>query len=300
MDKKIDDNITTKISLLIASIEKNLKLHVTINDYTGIFYRHIPITNSFHCNLACKEIKKSPDNNELCRIFDTLDVPQLLKKEKRLNIKRCFFNLFEFIYPISDGDVLLGTIFWGPFTIKKSNNLSFFNQVKSSDINNEAKNFIYCQVPSFYADEIDGLKILADILLSKLSELLIESNKGIEDTSKMTRKDNISRYLSMNFSKKIHLSDLAKHLALSESRTSYILHTELSESFASLLNKYRIEHAKTLLINTDFTTYDISDRCGFSDISYFHQVFKKLTGTTPNRFRMKHGSSQISNNYDNT
>lgn len=276
---------TRTVQTLISAIETTLQLHIAINDYTGAFYKFIPIPNSFHCNLACKEIKRSTENNELCRVFDTIEVPSLLDSQRKTLIKRCHCTFFEFIYPIVHGEILLGTIFLGPFTISDPYNISFFNQTDANDMEKADRHFISGQLPSFTSQRVEELKLLASILLAKLAQFLLEANDSIEPNMTMTRKDKITRYLSMNFSKKIQLKDLASHLALSESRTSESLHQLFGKSFPLLLNTYRIDHAKLLLVNSDFSVSDISDRCGFSDITYFHQVFKQSTNTTPNRYR---------------
>lgn len=47
----------------------------------------------------------------------------------------------------------------------------------------------------------------------------------------------------------------------------------------------RIEHAKDLLRAGHLSVAQVSDACGFHDCSYFGQVFKRLTGTSPSRWQ---------------
>ena len=44
---------------------------------------------------------------------------------------------------------------------------------------------------------------------------------------------------------------------------------------------FRMEKAKELLENTTMKNYEIAEKVGFSDESYFSKVFKKMTGMTP-------------------
>jgi len=47
----------------------------------------------------------------------------------------------------------------------------------------------------------------------------------------------------------------------------------------------QMEHAKSLLLETESPLRAICDRCGFTDLSYFVKVFKKEFGKTPTEFR---------------
>lgn len=46
------------------------------------------------------------------------------------------------------------------------------------------------------------------------------------------------------------------------------------------INRLKIEKAKFLLINGNYTNEEIAFLCGFSDVKYFYVVFKKITGKT--------------------
>lgn len=49
----------------------------------------------------------------------------------------------------------------------------------------------------------------------------------------------------------------------------------------------RIEAAKTLLKTTNLRCNEIAWRTGFSDVYFFHRIFKKNTGFTPGQFRKR-------------
>lgn len=51
------------------------------------------------------------------------------------------------------------------------------------------------------------------------------------------------------------------------------------------LNNLRIEKAKQLLSTGFYTINDIATCTGFHDVYYFSKVFKKLTGTTPGKYK---------------
>ena len=60
---------------------------------------------------------------------------------------------------------------------------------------------------------------------------------------------------------------------------------ELGITFTDYLQKVRIEHSMCLLANTNRKIIDIAGVCGYSDMKSFNAVFKKIVGTTPQKFR---------------
>lgn len=59
-------------------------------------------------------------------------------------------------------------------------------------------------------------------------------------------------------------------------------HTTPSE----YLNSIKLEQVVRLLETTDVSVLDIMLQCGFNNVSYFNQLFKKAYGMTPSRYRI--------------
>ena len=49
----------------------------------------------------------------------------------------------------------------------------------------------------------------------------------------------------------------------------------------------RIDESKNLLTTTNYSIRDISSIVGFSNSSYFSQMFKKITGSSPKSYKSK-------------
>jgi AraC family transcriptional regulator, dual regulator of chb operon len=60
-----------------------------------------------------------------------------------------------------------------------------------------------------------------------------------------------------------------------------------------LLNRARIRHAQRLLLQSDAKVIDIAYACGFENLGYFHRVFRRLSGCTPRRWRLRHPPSAV-------
>ncbi|OHD56154.1 MAG: hypothetical protein A2096_09730 [Spirochaetes bacterium GWF1_41_5] len=91
-------------------------------------------------------------------------------------------------------------------------------------------------------------------------------------------------YIKKNFQLPISSALLARQLRNNPSYLSRIFSAETGMSFQHYLEQVRINHAKDLIINTDFKFLRIALEIGFTDAAYFSHVFKKVTGMTPKGF----------------
>jgi two-component system response regulator YesN len=58
------------------------------------------------------------------------------------------------------------------------------------------------------------------------------------------------------------------------------------DTFGDILRNIRIEHAKSLLLESDYPVYEIASRAGFEDEKYFSRLFREIVGTSPSEYRL--------------
>ena len=83
---------------------------------------------------------------------------------------------------------------------------------------------------------------------------------------------------------------LAEELKISVSQFSKLINVYSTNNFSDFINSLRIEQAKKLLSNDEFSAYTIVAiglECGFNSKSTFYSAFKKFTSETPTAFRDK-------------
>ncbi len=97
------------------------------------------------------------------------------------------------------------------------------------------------------------------------------------------------RFIRENLSARIGLDDVASSVRLSGAYFSRLFREETGETFMQHLARVRVERARQLLAEGSREIIDIASETGFADQSHFSRVFKKLTGTSPLRFRREHG-----------
>ena len=82
------------------------------------------------------------------------------------------------------------------------------------------------------------------------------------------------------------MTDMARLCELSDSYFSRLFHKEMGLSFVHYLNAHKVQIAKDILSDDDIISIrELSDRLGFTDVSYFIRIFKQITGTTPYSYR---------------
>jgi len=93
------------------------------------------------------------------------------------------------------------------------------------------------------------------------------------------------RYVMLNLEKKITLADVADHIYLNASYFSRLYKKETGENFIDYVTRIKMERAKELLNQTNYTVEDISYRLGYDNTSYFNKTFKNFTNLTPYKYR---------------
>ena len=137
--------------------------------------------------------------------------------------------------------------------------------------------------------------LLKPINEAELKELINKAIYNINQNSKQA--DHINsvnyslpvrlacEYLEKNYQENINLNKISNYVSLSKNYFCNIFKKETGMTIWDYLIRIRMEEAKRMLLDTDQKTYEISERVGYDDPSYFGRLFKKYTGFTPIEFR---------------
>lgn len=77
----------------------------------------------------------------------------------------------------------------------------------------------------------------------------------------------------------------ADRLFVSAQHLSETIRKELGFTPTQYINNRLVEEAKKLLRSTELQIQEIAYQLGFKDTSYFNRLFKKISGTSPSRYR---------------
>ncbi len=100
------------------------------------------------------------------------------------------------------------------------------------------------------------------------------------------------QYMYENMKRHITVKDMAEKFNFNEGYTSAFLR-KVSLGFRGMLAYMRANESEKYLLATNKTIIQISEECGFSDVKYYYQAFKKWYKCTPNQFREKYGNDGI-------
>ena len=81
------------------------------------------------------------------------------------------------------------------------------------------------------------------------------------------------------------LDTVAVKTNFSRSYVSRLFRKNTGCSFCEYLTAYRLDKACVMLRSTDDSVLGIALACGFSNVSYFIQMFRKNYGITPLKYR---------------
>jgi AraC-like DNA-binding protein len=98
--------------------------------------------------------------------------------------------------------------------------------------------------------------------------------------------DHITQYIKTHFKDDMSMDDLCRDVGMSRAKVFRTLKAAGSSSVKELTNYYRVEYAKNLLGNTALSISYITQESGFESDSSFYRIFKELTGSSPNRYRV--------------
>lgn len=91
----------------------------------------------------------------------------------------------------------------------------------------------------------------------------------------------VTVYINSHYGENLTASDCASRAIMSVSYFSRCFAKVTGKSFKDYLNTVRVSHAEKALATTDRSVTEIAADCGFSNVSYFISVYKKLKGITP-------------------
>ncbi len=121
-------------------------------------------------------------------------------------------------------------------------------------------------------------------LLAENMDDISENEKNAEEILVLTA---MIGYVQKNYADKIMLKDIAAAGNCCKTKCISLFQKYMDASPVIYLNRYRLEKAVFFLQNTTMSVTETAYACGFSNSSYFCELFRRYYGTTPGKYRSK-------------
>lgn len=194
---------------------------------------------------------------------------------------------------LGDGDWNYGLIHYrinGPNLEKK-----YFEKINYSlnlEINQYAEiTKIVHQLHESYNNPAVIGKLKTKFLFYNFLERLMQNSQQKNFESEENLIEAILNYIDNNFDKNLTISELAQKHDMDSKHFSYIFQKYVGISPKQFIVNYRINKAKKLLINSEYSINETALMVGYEDAFYFSRIFKKITGVSPTDFRRKLGKN---------
>ena len=152
------------------------------------------------------------------------------------------------------------------------------DEIRDDQGNDPFKSITYCNT-------LEDIKIWFKIFVEKYAGYINESK-----TRRYGRE--VARaleFINLHYIEDLKLSDLAGYIGMNETYFSHLFKKETGADFTDYVNSLRINKAKDLLRTGDDSIYQVAEKVGYANVSYFSKVFKQLVGISPLEFKKGSG-----------
>ncbi|MDY3767924.1 MAG: helix-turn-helix domain-containing protein [Lachnospiraceae bacterium] len=123
--------------------------------------------------------------------------------------------------------------------------------------------------------------------LVKTLNIVLEKLKAPEAQEESCRKliQTAKGYIESNFEKHLTLESVASQVYVSASYLSTLFKKETGVNFSEYLTNVRMENAKRLLREAQYTIAQVAEMVGYKDVKHFSSVFQKYYQVSPSQYR---------------
>ncbi len=142
------------------------------------------------------------------------------------------------------------------------------------------------EIISYNSDLKVTSKHMQSALLKKtLCHLIILDNERNNGEKKNDLIKTAKKFIKENYSQNITNEIIAKKIGYHPCYLNSLFVKHEGISLHKYVETVRLEQAKKMLSSSDEKIFDISNKCGFADSSYFTKFFLKQVGITPKDYR---------------
>lgn len=162
---------------------------------------------------------------------------------------------------------------WFHFTDKRSQFISLFNQA-------------YLE----FSERPLGFRTMVTAILLQILQLMYRvqiqpQSSDVASEPTLENMDDALFYIDLHYSDKITLKGLAERSFMSVGHFQNLFKKATGQTFNHYVQNVRIQKCCHLLKTTDKSVQMTANEVGYSDMKFFHSLFRKITGNSPRQYR---------------
>jgi len=144
-------------------------------------------------------------------------------------------------------------------------------------------------ISDFFIREIERSRTVPDVV-----QVLLRALRALSDAAASSRRRGSSAlvracedYVYLHLDEDLRAGTVAAALGVSRAYLSAQFRREVGHSLAEYVHARKVEEARTMLTHTTLSPAEICVRLNFYDQSHFIRIFRRVTGETPQRYRVR-------------
>ncbi|MBR3934277.1 MAG: PocR ligand-binding domain-containing protein [Clostridia bacterium] len=233
----------------------------------------------YEFNNYCKCIQETPEGKKACRMSE-ISLLEKCRDTKQTQMHICHAGLVDIAVPIIYEEEIIGYIIFGQLKTQSDfSKLTDYLQKLYPDTKILKKH--YSKIAYYDFEKIQSVSNIASMLIKYIL---------LENMLKPKLEDSIQKainYIENNLDKELCVKSISKNINVSKSVLYKKFHQNFKCTVAHYINVKRVDKSIELLLKTDLSMEEISQRVGYASASYYSRIFKKIKGTTPLKFKRK-------------
>jgi AraC-like DNA-binding protein/ligand-binding sensor protein len=226
-------------------------------------------------------------HNESCKTC--LHVGEKDKESGETLHHSCFAGVHVSAVPIKVHQEVIGYLQTGEVLLEKPTQTKLDDATKTLlnwGINlsgDDLKNLLESG-PLLSPKQYEAIVKMLEIFGRHISELAAR----LSVTPELNEPDGIRKsrdFILKNLDEKLTLDQVASVANMSASHFCRVFKKATDMNFSEYVARVRVERAKEMLLESNYTMTHVAYDCGFNSVTDFNRTFKKITGETPSGFR---------------
>jgi AraC-like DNA-binding protein len=139
----------------------------------------------------------------------------------------------------------------------------------------------------------EAARALLQLLLVEVARLSADALNAIAPAARPLLSQAF-RFIEQRYARPISLADVARAVGRTPAHLTSLVRRETGRTVLAWITERRMAEARRRLLETEDDVADVAEAVGYSDVSYFIRLFRRLHGETPRGFRLGRGWTNVS------